>query len=75
MGRGRLLGRHLPVDEVHLTAGKTIESRLGQAEVLRQQWVRGLGDLVGDGERAELGEVAVVKDQDEVAGLVSEALN
>ena len=60
--------------QVDLLFGKAVERRFRQAEVLGQQRLGRVADPVGDAERAELGEVAVVEDQDEVAGLVAQAL-
>src|SRR5262249_46347218 len=60
--------------EVDLLLGEAVEGRFGQAEVLRQQCLGGVAHSVGDAERAELGEVAVVEDQHEVARLVAQAL-
>ena len=69
----RLLRRHRPAGEVDLVLGEAVEGRLGEAEVLRQERLGGVADPVGDAERAELGEVAVVEDQDEVGRLVAQA--
>ena len=70
---GRFGGRQLAAGEVDLLLRETVERRFGQAEVLRQQALGRVADPVGDAEGAELGEVAVVEDQDEVARLVAEA--
>ena len=59
--------------EVDLVLREPVEGRLGQAEVLRQERLGRVADPVGDAERAELREVAVVEDQDEVRRLVSQA--
>jgi len=59
-------------DEDPLTR-EGLEQRLGQSEVLRQERLGDVAEPVGDAERAELGEIPVVEDQDEVTGLAAEA--
>jgi hypothetical protein len=63
-----------PPGDVHLVPGEADEGRLGEVEVLGREALGGVADPVGDAERAELGEVAIVEDQDKVARLVTEAL-
>ena len=71
--RRSALRRHRAAGEVDLVLGEAVEGRFGQAEVLRQERLRDVADPVGDAERAELREVAVVEDQDEVRRLVAQA--
>ena len=70
---GRPLGRNRPFGEVHLLFGEVVKGRCGQAEVLGQECFGRMAHPVGDAERAELREVAVVKDQHEVARLAAQA--
>ena len=63
-----------PAGEVHLVLREPVERRFGQAEVLGQERLGGVADPVGDAEGAELREIAVVEDQDEVRRLVAQAL-
>ncbi|ODS01198.1 hypothetical protein AUC68_12600 [Methyloceanibacter methanicus] len=49
--------------------GEIGEGRLGQTEILGQHIVRRVTQPIGDRERAELGEVAVVEHQDERAAV------
>jgi hypothetical protein len=66
--------RRRAAGEIHLLFREIRERRLGQAEILRQQRRRRVSYPVGDAESAELREVAVVKNQDEVTGPVAKAL-
>ena len=70
----RLRRRQCAAREIHFLLRECRERCFGQAEILRQQRRRRMSDPVGDAEGAEFGEVAVVEDQDEVTGLVAEAL-
>ena len=54
---------------------EAVEGRRGKPEILGEQLLRRVADPVGDAEGAELGEVAVVEDEDEVAGPVAERLD
>jgi hypothetical protein len=47
----------------------------GHAEILGEHVRRRMGDPVGDAERSELGEIAIVEDKDEQAILRSEPLD
>src|SRR5262245_53497023 len=74
--RGRRFGgRNGAFREIHLLLWNSLERRLGKAQVLRQQRPGSVSQPVGDAERSELREIAVVEDEDEMAGLVSQALN
>ena len=72
--RGWFLRRQGPTGEIHLLLRKTVEGRLGKAKILREQRLWRMTDPIADAERAKLREIAVVKDQDEVAGLIPQAL-
>src|ERR1700704_5521298 len=72
--RTGLSGRRLAAGKIHLVLWKTVERRLGQAKSLRQQRFWRVSDPIGDAEGAELGKVAVVEDQDEMAGFCAQAL-
>ncbi len=71
--RRRFLRGHRAAGEVHLFRRKPVECRLGDAEVFGQERLGGVADPVGDAEGAELREVAVIEDQDEVRRLVAQA--
>ena len=66
--------RNLAARKIHFLLRERIESGFRQAKILRQQRPGRVPDPVGDGERAELGEIAIVEDQDEVTRLVAQAL-
>ena len=72
--RSRDRGRDLAFGEIDLRLRKTVEGRGGHAEVLGEQRLRRMPDPVGNAEGAELGEVAVIEHEDEMAGLVAERL-
>jgi hypothetical protein len=72
--RQALSTKYLGVKERPPLVMVAIEGRFWEAEVLREQRLEGVGHPVGNAEGAELGEVAVVEDQDEVAWLVAQAL-
>ena len=59
--------------EVHFLLRKSVEGRFGLVEVLCQECFRCVAHPVGDAERAELGEVAIVENQNEMRRLVAEA--
>src|SRR5262249_46124472 len=60
--------------KVDLFFRELLERRFGYAEVLGQEWFGRVADPVGDAEGAELGEVAVVEDENKVTGLVAKTL-
>jgi hypothetical protein len=62
----QLRGRHGAAGEVDVVLGEPVESGFGKAEVLRQKRPGGMTDPVGDALGAVFGEIAVVKDQNEV---------
>src|SRR5712671_1358555 len=72
--RTGLSGRRIAAGKIHLVLWKAVERRLGQAKSLREQRLWRMSDPVGDAEGAELGKVAVVEDQDEMAGFCAQAL-
>src|SRR3984893_5478434 len=68
-------GQDRPRLDVGLSLGEHIEEVLRQIEVGRKHVFRRHIDPIGDRERAVLGERAIVEGQDEVAGLVADALD
>ncbi len=70
----RLRGWRLAAGKIHFFLWEVVERRFRHAKVFRQQRFRDVPDPVGDAEGAELGKIAVVEDQDEMAGLVAKAL-
>src|SRR5690606_37810997 len=70
----RFLWRNFALAKIDLFGRKAFEGRYWQAEVRCQQLLGGVANPVADAEGAELGEVAVVKNQDEVTRFISQAL-
>src|SRR6266403_684651 len=68
-----LLRRNRAASEVNLLAWKTVKRSLRQSEIFRQQRSRRVADPIGDAERAELGEITVVENQNEMCRSVPEA--
>ena len=69
-GRGHR--RRLPLGEIDFLLREIVEGRGWNAEVFGQGVFVHQTDPVADAERAELGEVAVVENEEEMAGLVAE---
>ena len=72
--RGSRLGGQRALGEVDLLGGKVAEGLRRKPEVLGEEGRGHVSEPIGEAERAEFGEVAVVEDEDEVAGFVAEAL-
>ena len=72
---GRQCRRHLALNDVDLFFRKFRQSFGRQAKVLCEHFERRARHPVGDAERAELGEPAVVEDEQKVTLLRSEPLN
>jgi hypothetical protein len=75
MRRRRLFRQRITMDEIDLALGETVKSVLGHTEVLGQQRLGRMAKPVRNAERAELGEVAVVEDQNEMDRIGAEALD
>ena len=74
--RGWLRGRRdRPFGEIDLRFWEFFECARRYPKILREQPVRRMADPVGDAECSELGEIAVVENENEVAGLVAERLD
>src|SRR6266436_9689253 len=69
-----LLRRNRAAGEVNLPAWKTVKSRLRQTKIFRQQRFGRVADPIGDAERAELGKITVIENQNEMRRFIAEAL-
>ena len=71
--RHGIRGRHAAMDEVSLLGRDSLKGRDRLPEILGQKLLRGVAQPVGDTEGAELGEISVVENQDEMTRLFAEA--
>src|SRR5205823_294973 len=66
-------GRYAAMDEVGLLGGYPLKDRRRLAEILGQKLLRGMSQPIGNAEGAELGEISVIENQNEVTRLFAEA--
>src|SRR5580765_1264086 len=68
-----LLRRNRAPSEVNLLAWKAVKRCLRQPKIFRQQRFGRVADPIGNAERAELGEITVVENQNEMCWFIPEA--
>jgi hypothetical protein len=68
-----LLRRILAESEVRLSGREALKGALRESKIFRQQGFRRMADPIGDAERAEFREIAVIKDKNKMAGRVAQA--
>src|SRR5437868_5465614 len=65
------LRRNRAPREVNFRLWKSVKRRFLQAKIFRQQRFRHVADPIGDTERAELGEITIIENQNELCRLVA----